>query len=314
MKNSFSHVAVLSEEVIKALNIKRDGTYIDCTFGQGRHSNLILSQLQEAGKLIAIDRDPQSVSIAKKINDKRFTIKHGLFSNIYKFSKEENIVRKVNGILLDLGISTVQINDAKRGFSFKKDGNLDMRMNPMTGISAKEWLEKAKREEIESVLKKYGEEKKAYKISKLIFRYNHSRNFKKITCTKELVNIISKVNSYHKKHPATRTFQAIRIYINNELEELKKILEEALRVLAPFGRIVAISFHSLESRLIKNFIKKYSSYVIIDQKIFKRNQENDLSQKIKLKLINKVKPKRKEILENPRSRSSLLRTIEFHVK
>ncbi|ARC53940.1 16S rRNA (cytosine(1402)-N(4))-methyltransferase RsmH [Candidatus Riesia pediculicola] len=304
-----NHIAVLPEEVIEGLNIKRDGTYIDCTFGQGGHSKLILSKLEKKGKLIAIDRDPKSISVAKKIKDSRFIIKHGLFSDIYQFAKEEKIVGKVNGILLDLGISMIQINDENRGFSFRRNGSLDMRMNPEVGIPAKKWLEKAKREEIELILRRYGEEKKSRKISRSIFRQNHKKNLKKITSTKQLVEIVSQIVSYKRKHPATRTFQAIRIHINNELEELKEVLEKSLMVLAPLSRIAVISFHSLESRIIKNFIKKYDSNSIINKKTFKKN----IPEYIKLKLIEKIKPKRSEVYKNPKSRSALLRIIQFYI-
>lgn len=305
----FNHISVLSKEVVDFLKIKKNGIYIDCSFGLGGHSKLILSKLGKYGRLIAIDRDPESVLYAKKtIKDSRFLIKKCLFSDLKKLVISYNLVGKINGILLDLGISSYQINNPERGFSFIKDGPLDMRMDQTKGQTASEWLKEAKECEIEKVLRTYGEEKFSKKIAKAIFLRNSMLHMKPILRTKELSNLIIKNVFYSKKrkHPARKTFQAIRIHINNELKEIEYVLKCFSNILMKKGRVLVISFHSLEGRIIKNFIKKYCKLLVSKRDI----KNGKLYIKPIFKMLNKIKPTKKEIINNPSSRSSILRVIE----
>ncbi|MCR3755065.1 MAG: 16S rRNA m(4)C1402 methyltransferase [Candidatus Westeberhardia cardiocondylae] len=311
--NTIQHIPVLLKETIHSLNIKKNGFYIDGTFGHGGHSKIILSKLSKYGKLLAIDRDIESIQIGLQINDSRFTILHGLFSNIKNYLIKKNLLRKTYGILLDLGLSSLQIQNPNRGFSFNKNGPLDMRMNTTYGKTAKIWINKAKKEEISIILKKYGEEKQFKKITKNIIK---QRNKKPITQTKELTNIILKTKNYnkkYKKHPATKCFQAIRIFINDEILELKKILNNIFDILITGGRMSIISFHSLETQIIKKFIKKYTTKYLEIPKNIPLN-ENEIIKKYRntkqIKIINIIKPSKNEIKKNPKSRSATLFTIE----
>lgn len=308
-KRNQKHIPVLLQESINALNIKKNGTYIDCTFGEGGHSIKILEKLGKNGILYAIDRDPYAIIAASKIKDPRFHIIHGLFSNILDIAKQNNIIGKINGILLDLGTSSLQLDDPKRGFSFMKDGPLDMRMNPKKGISAAYWLKKAKKNEISLILKNFGEEKFAARIAQSIVNQN---KIKPILRTKELADLIcNSTPIYNKfKHPATRSFQAIRIYINQEIEEIKTALINALKILIPGGRLSIISFHSLEDRIIKKFMIKHSQKAQVPIGLPITEEKLNQLKKIKLKIIEKVFPSKNEIKLNPRSRSSILRVAE----
>lgn len=305
------HVPVLLKQSIKSLKIIKNGIYIDATFGSGGHSRSILKKLNCHGKLYAIDKDPQSIKIAHKIKDKRFTFIQGSFSNIKKFCKKHNIIKKVNGILLDLGISSVQLDDPNRGFSFKKDGPLDMRINQKKGISAAQWLIKSKKKKIENILKKYGEERYYKKIAYNIYKRN---NIQPILRTSDLYNLILKSTPYQKKNPARRSFQAIRIYLNKELKELKKVLLETIKVLSPGGILSVISFHSLEDKIIKKFMFKNSRKIpnipknipLTYQELKKMHKK-----KYKFKIFKKIFPTKKEILHNSRSRSAILRSAKL---
>ncbi|WP_231938287.1 16S rRNA (cytosine(1402)-N(4))-methyltransferase RsmH [Buchnera aphidicola] len=304
-----SHISVLLKESINALNIKPNGTYIDGTFGSGGHSLEILKHIGKKGKLYAIDQDPQSICLGKKINDNRFFLKQGNFSKIIKdLHYIDNI--KIDGILLDLGVSSTQIDTANRGFSFMKNGPLDMRMNNTTGIPAWLWLQKTNQKKIEKVLKNFGEERYARKISHYIIERNKK---KPILQTLDLVKIIKKVipkkNQF--KHPATRTFQAIRIYINQEIESLKQILKISIKILKTQARIAIISFHSIESRIIKNFFKKYSKYQILPKGLPITEKQIKKQTFEKIKIIKKIKPSKIEIQNNPRARSAILRIAEI---
>ncbi|VFP81438.1 16S rRNA (cytosine(1402)-N(4))-methyltransferase RsmH [Buchnera aphidicola] len=305
------HIPVLLKEAINSLKIKKNGTYIDGTFGCGGHSLEILKNLGNLGKLYAIDRDPYAVKKGKKITDKRFSLNYGNFSDIKKYLNKNNYKKCINGILLDLGVSSVQINTAKRGFSFMKDGPLDMRMNNKIGIPAWRWLKETNQKEIEYVLRNFGEEKYAKKISFSIV----DRNKKNVIMrTLDLVEIIKKSipkkDKY--KHPATRTFQAIRIYINKEIDELKKILNISLKILKKKSRLVIISFHSIESRIIKNFFKKNSNIKYIPKGLpITEKQIKKYNNKKKIKIIKKIKPSKEEVKKNPRSRSAILRIAEI---
>lgn len=237
--NNYKHTSVLLDEAVKGLNIRDNGIYIDGTFGRGGHSRLILSQLGPEGRLIAIDRDPEAIEAAKQITDPRFSIVHGPFSDLAHYVRDLDLVGRIDGILLDLGVSSPQLDDAERGFSFMRDGPLDMRMDPSRGLSAAEWLMKASADDIAWVLKTFGEERFAKRLAKAIVERNLTQP---MTRTKELADLIANASPFRDKHkhPATRSFQAIRIYINSELEEIERALDGAHEVLAPEGRLSVI--------------------------------------------------------------------------
>ncbi|WMY95980.1 MAG: 16S rRNA (cytosine(1402)-N(4))-methyltransferase RsmH [Arsenophonus sp.] len=313
--HKLSHMTVLLEEAVNGLQLKKNGIYIDATFGRGGHSKLILSRLGKGGRLIAIDRDPKAIIIAKNIiNDIRFSVTHTNFSKLASLIKKEGLIGKIDGLLLDLGVSSPQLDDPKRGFSFLNDGPLDMRMNPKKGQSAASWLMKASESDIAWVLKTYGEERFSKKIAKAIFFHNHYSKKTILTHTKQLSELIIRIIPFKKnyKHPATRTFQAIRIYINNELEEIKVVLENALHILAPKGRLSVISFNSLEDRLVKRFMQKYSRRSHFLSKLPLTDIElKMMSTNPILKMLGKIKPTQEEIFKNPRARSSILRCAEI---
>ncbi len=260
MSEQFEHVSVLLHESVDGLAIKPDGIYIDGTFGRGGHSRLILSQLGENGRLYSIDRDPQAIAEAQKINDPRFEIIHGPFSGMEKYMEERDLIGRVDGVLLDLGVSSPQLDDAERGFSFMRDGPLDMRMDPTSGQSAAEWLAEAEADDIAWVLKEFGEERFAKRIARGIVEHRENPEKEPLTRTRQLASLIAEVSPFKDKHkhPATRSFQAIRIYINSELDEIQTALNGAVNILAPEGRLSVISFHSLEDRMVKRFIRKES--------------------------------------------------------
>ncbi|TCJ97883.1 16S rRNA (cytosine1402-N4)-methyltransferase [Volucribacter psittacicida] len=308
------HITVLLEEAVQGLALQEKGIYIDGTFGRGGHSRLILSRLSEAGRLIAIDRDPRAIEEAKKIQDPRFSIVHSGFSALREVCEQQNLVGKIDGILLDLGVSSPQLDEAERGFSFMKDGPLDMRMDTSQGISAMEWLKQVSVEDLTWVLKTFGEERFARKIAQGIVHYNQQakqNGEQGLTRTLQLANLIADLVPFKDKHkhPATRSFQAIRIFINAELEELEKVLEAALSVLAPQGRLAIISFHSLEDRMVKHFMRKKSKGEALPKGLPLR--EDQIQRHQSLKLIGKaIMPSEQEIEYNPRSRSAVLRVAE----
>ena len=295
-------------EAVAALNIKDSGTYIDGTFGRGGHSAKVLEELGKSGHLWVIDKDPEAIQVAESVQsmDSRMAIYQGSFADITALAEQHNLKGKIDGVLLDLGVSSPQIDDAERGFSFMQDGPLDMRMNPDVGESAAEWLNRADEDEISQVLKKYGEEKFGKRIAHAIVA---RRKEQKITSTAELVAIIEQalpVKDKH-KHPATRTFQGIRIFINRELDDLQDCLNDVLDVLAVGGRLVVISFHSLEDRMVKRFMRdasrgdNYPAGLAIP--------ECDLNKR--LKIIGKAqKSGSDELANNPRARSAVLRVAE----
>lgn len=305
-----AHVSVLLNESIDGLAIKPDGIYIDCTFGRGGHSGEILKQLNENGRLIAIDRDPTAIEAAKRFADKpNFTIAHTPFSEIMAVAEQEGVVGQVDGILMDLGVSSPQLDEADRGFSFMKPGPLDMRMDYTRGISAADWLAKAEEDDIVFALKNYGEEKFARRVARKIIA---TRDESPIRTTTDLANLVASTvpkSKAEKKHPATRTFQGIRIYINSELVEIERALDSSLDVLKPGGRLSVISFHSLEDRIVKQFIRKESKGKQVPRGLPVTDAE--LNQGIKLKPIGKaIKPSEQEIASNSRARSSVLRIAE----
>ncbi|PHP92387.1 16S rRNA (cytosine(1402)-N(4))-methyltransferase [Pantoea agglomerans] len=309
MQENFKHTTVLLDEAVNGLNIREDGIYIDGTFGRGGHSRLILSQLGEKGKLIAIDRDPQAIAAAAEITDPRFSIIHGPFSALAEYVSERDLVGKIDGILLDLGVSSPQLDDAERGFSFMRDGPLDMRMDPSRGHSAAEWLLHAEEADIAFVLKTYGEERFAKRIARAIVERNREQP---MTRTRELAEVISIAMPVKDKfkHPATRSFQAIRIWINSELEEIDIALKGAVAVLAPRGRLSVISFHSLEDRLVKRFMRDQSRGPQVPPGIPMTEHQLRALGGRELKLLGKMSPGDAEVSENPRARSSVLRIAE----
>lgn len=308
MSEQTSHITVLLHEAVGGLAIRPDGIYIDGTFGRGGHSRLILSQLGPQGRLIAIDRDPQAIAEAATIDDPRFQIVHGPFSNVQQYVEELGLTGKIDGFLLDLGVSSPQLDDAERGFSFMRDGPLDMRMDPSSGFSAAEWLQKAEAEDIAWVLKTFGEERFAKRIARAIVERNQSEPMTRTRELAELVAAASPVKEKH-KHPATRTFQAIRIYINSELEEIERALDASLTILALGGRLSVISFHSLEDRIVKRFIRRQSKGPEIPDGL--PLTEAQLAGGKKMLTIGKaIKPSEEEIEQNARSRSSVLRVAE----
>lgn len=307
--NTYKHTSVLLDEAVNGLNIRDNGIYIDGTFGRGGHSRLILSQLGPEGRLIAIDRDPQAIEAAKSITDLRFSIVHGPFSDLAHYVRELDLVGCINGILLDLGVSSPQLDDPERGFSFMRDGPLDMRMDPSRGLSAAEWLMKASADDIAWVLKTFGEERFAKRLAKAIVERNLTQP---MTRTKELADLIANASPFREKHkhPATRSFQAIRIYINSELEEIERALDGAHEVLAPEGRLSVISFHSLEDRIVKNFIRQHSRGPQVPAGLPLTEAQLRSMGGRTIKSIGKMMPADAEVAENPRARSSVLRFAE----
>ena len=316
-ENSFSspeHITVLLHEAVNGLALKENGIYIDGTFGRGGHSRLILSKLSPNGRLIGVDRDPRAIAEAQKIQDSRFQIEHNSFSHIPEICEKLNLVGKIDGILLDLGVSSPQLDEAERGFSFMKDGPLDMRMDTTQGLSAAEWLKQVSVEDLTWVLKTFGEERFAKRIATAIVDYNKSavKNATEfLSRTSQLAELISQAVPFKDKykHPATRSFQAIRIFINAELDELESVLNSALDMLAPEGRLSIISFHSLEDRMVKHFMKKQSKGEDIPKGLPLR--EDQIQRNQKLKVIGKaIQSSDAEIQANPRSRSAVLRVAE----
>ncbi|QYJ85812.1 16S rRNA (cytosine(1402)-N(4))-methyltransferase RsmH [Shewanella mesophila] len=309
MTQEFAHLSVLLTETVAGLNIKPDGIYIDGTFGRGGHSREVLKQLGEHGRLIAIDRDPQAIAAAEQFaDDQRFSIVHGGFGQLAQYVNELNLKGKIDGILFDFGVSSPQLDDAERGFSFLRDGPLDMRMDNSQGETAAQWLARAEIEDMAWVFKTYGEEKNARHIARCIAADREKTPFLR---TKELADLIARISKSKErnKHPATRVFQAIRIYINSELEQIDQALEGAVTVLAPQGRLSVISFHSLEDRMVKRFIRRHSQGESVPHGL--PITEAEINKTRLLKAVGKAtKPSAEEIERNARARSSVLRVAE----
>jgi 16S rRNA (cytosine1402-N4)-methyltransferase len=305
--NADAHAPVLLHPAVDALAIesRRDGTFVDATFGRGGHSRLILQQLGPRGRLIAMDRDPEAVAAAGEIRDPRFTPAHARFSEL-RSTLDAVGADGVNGVLFDLGVSSPQLDDERRGFSFRFDAPLDMRMDPTWGLSAADWLEQASEAEIGGVLSGYGEERFAKQIAKAIVAARRSGPLRR---TGELAALVAATVRTREpgQNPATRTFQALRIHVNQELEELSLALPQALAALEPLGRLAAISFHSLEDRIVKNFMRDASKPALPERLPVRAR---DLPAP-KLRLLGKpVKPGAEEIRANPRARSAILRVAE----
>ncbi|MCC5450748.1 16S rRNA (cytosine(1402)-N(4))-methyltransferase RsmH [Rheinheimera sp. UJ51] len=304
------HISVLLAETLAGLAIKADGIYLDGTFGRGGHSREIIQALGPNGRLFAIDRDPSAIAAAAPLlADARFHITHSPFAALANIAEQQNIFGKIDGILLDLGVSSPQLDEAERGFSFMRDGPLDMRMDPTNGLSAAQWLAHADVEDITFVLREYGEEKSAWRIANAIVAH---RAEQPLTRTSELANLISNVlpkSPKEKKHPATRSFQAIRIYVNSELEQVNLALQGAMAALKPGGRLCVISFHSLEDRLVKQFMRRHSKPEPVPRGLPLTDAQ--LYKAIPLRLIGKaIMPSAAELAANPRSRSAVLRIAE----
>ena len=303
----YLHRTVLLDEAVDALSMvdaRCDGIFVDGTFGRGGHSRRILEQLSAKGRLIAFDKDPQAVAVAQKLaqEDSRFVIAHDSFATLDVQLAALNI-EKIDGVLLDLGVSSPQVDEAERGFSFRADGPLDMRMDTTRGMAASEWLATATQENLEKVIRDYGEERFAFQIAKAIVA---RRAVEPLVSTRDFAALVaSAVKTREKgKDPATRTFQAVRIFINQELEELEAGLNQAYERLAPFGRLVVISFHSLEDRIVKRFMADKANVPQPHRRLPVRAV--DLPSPL-MKLLGRVKPSEEEIAANPRSRSAVMR-------
>ena len=301
------HIPVLAKESTKVMMTASKGLYLDATAGFGGHTQLILESLDNQGHLIAADRDQDSIAYLKsKFSHPQLTILKSNFKSLRTEISQTDRSFAFDGIIADLGVSSHQLDSKERGFSFKKDAELDMRMDQSTGISAKDWINTAAEDEISGVIWKYGEESYSRRIAKAIIE---QRSIKPFSSTLELADLIYQLKKHsikkEKKHPATKTFQAIRIHINDELEELRSLLDFSLEHLKPGGRIVIISFHSLEDRIVKRFFRDNSR---IDPNLSKLPNIEDTS---KLKVIlKKIKPSDEEIKINPRARSAILRAAE----
>ncbi|MBB72733.1 MAG: hypothetical protein CMF50_10085 [Legionellales bacterium] len=307
MTTAYEHEAVLFAETIDNLVTDTDGVYIDGTFGRGGHSQGILDRLTDAGQLIAIDKDPSAIKHARAtIDDSRFVIEQGSFAEIGDIAAKHNVTGKVTGILLDLGVSSPQLDDAERGFSFLRDGPLDMRMASGQGMSASDWVNSADEHAIVTVLKDYGEERYAKRIARAIVT---ARDEAPITRTKVLADIIAEAHpAWEKgKHPATQSFQAIRIFINNELGDLKDFLSQCLDVLAVGGHLAIISFHSLEDRLVKRFIRDEAKGDNFPKDLPVSMEA--LSPRLRAR-SKSIRASAAEVSVNPRARSAVLRIAE----
>jgi len=303
---ALQHTTVLLDEAVDALNLRPDGVYVDGTFGRGGHSRLILQRLGATGKLVALDRDPEAVAAGREIGDSRLLLVHRRFSALAEVLAELGIER-VDGVLLDLGVSSPQIDDAARGFSFRFDGPLDMRMDTASGQTAAEWINGTTEQQLYKVIRDYGEERFAKQVARTIVA---ARQDGPIDTTGQLSAIVAKAVKTREpgQDPATRTFQAIRIFLNQELEELSLVLPQCVEALAPHGRLAVISFHSLEDRVVKRFIRDLEKPDTLPSKLPVRARDLPAA-----RLIAVGKARRascQEVSANPRSRSAVLRVAE----
>ena len=303
---SSAHVAVLAQEAIEALNIRSNGTYVDCTYGRGGHSRLILEKLGTGGRLIALDRDPEAIEAAKALRDPRFMAMRSPFSRVRDVLQELGVAG-VDGMLLDLGVSSPQLDDGRRGFSFRSDAPLDMRMDPDHGLSAADWLATAEESEIREVIRNHGEERFAKQIAAAIVA---ARARGAVDTTRKLAALVADAvpTREPRQNPATRTFQALRIHVNQELEELAVVLPQCVALLGAGGRLVVISFHSLEDRIVKRFMRTQSQADALPARLPVRAR--DLPQP-RMRLIGRaVRASDAETAANPRARSAVMRVAE----
>jgi len=308
LRGSSAHVPVLLDPVIAGLNLHEDGLYIDGTFGRGGHSLAILNRLGDTGRLLAIDRDPQAIAAAADAlkSDPRFELIQGEFSELKEYAIKRNLLGKVDGLLFDLGVSSPQLDEAERGFSFQSDGPLDMRMDPTSGSSAADWLANVKERDLRKVLFEFGEERFAVRIARAIVA---ARALQPIRRTAELAKIVSEAvpSRGQKRHPATKTFQAIRIRVNDELQQLEQVLRASTDLLRPGGRLCVISFHSLEDRRVKRFMREASRVAAPWRGLPEIPEEHRPPFKLIGKMISATD---EEIEMNVRSRSARLRVAE----
>ena len=301
-----AHVPVMAHEAVAALAIKTDGIYVDGTFGRGGHSRLILAEMGDAGRLIALDRDPEAVRAGADLDDPRLTLKQRAFSELDTVLNELGVAQ-IDGVLLDIGVSSPQLDDATRGFSFRFDAPLDMRMDTGSGLTAAQWLATASEEEIGEVIREYGEERFAKSIARTLVT---ARQNEPIVRTSQLAQIIAHAVGWREagQHPATRSFQAIRIYLNRELEELTSVLPQCVDRLNPGGRLAVISFHSLEDRIVKRFMRAESQGEKLPDRLPIRAA---LLKPGRLRLVGRAHHATEaEVSENPRARSAVLRVAE----
>ena len=304
----YSHISVLLNEALEGLAIQADGLYIDGTFGRGGHSRALLAQLGPEGRLIAFDKDPEAIRVGDQLaaEDGRFVVVQRSFAEMAEELRARGLAGQVQGVLLDLGVSSPQLDDPTRGFSFLNDGPLDMRMNPSAGQSAADWINSASEADIATVLKEYGEERFAKRMARAVVTRRAEQPF---TRTADLAAVIKEANpAWEKgKHPATRAFQGIRIFINRELDDLADGLRAALYVLAPGGRMAVISFHSLEDRMVKQYMRREAKGAPIPRDLPIR----DIDIPVSINLVGKaIKPSAAEVDANPRARSAVLRVAE----
>jgi 16S rRNA (cytosine1402-N4)-methyltransferase len=301
-----SHTAVLLEESVEGLKVRGDGCYVDCTYGRGGHSREILARLGKAGRLIALDRDPQAVAAGGEIDDGRFRILHGRFGRLAELAARAGVTR-ADGILLDLGVSSPQFDEPARGFSFRHDAPLDMRMDPGAGETAAAWLARATEQEIREVIRNHGEERFAKSIAAAIVA---ARSRGPVGTTRQLAAIVAAAVPAREpqQDPATRTFQALRIHVNQELEELSLVLPQCVELLAPGGRLAVISFHSLEDRMVKRFMRDNANPDRLPRRLPLRAHELP---RPRLRLLGRaVRPSAVEVAANPRARSAIMRIAE----
>jgi 16S rRNA (cytosine1402-N4)-methyltransferase len=309
METKLQHRTVLLDEAVDALVTRADGLYVDGTFGRGGHSRAVLARLGDAGRLIAFDKDPQAIAVARGIADARLDIVHGSFAQLGDVLAARGVSR-VSGVLLDLGVSSPQIDDPDRGFSFRHDGPLDMRMDTTRGESAAQWLAHASQQELTEVIRDYGEERFAVQIAKaIVARRAESERLGPLVRTRELAEIVARAVKTREKgqDPATRTFQAIRIHVNQELAELQVVLKTALASLEQGGRLVVISFHSLEDRIVKRFLQSHARAPAIDRRVPIRAADLPSPP---LRIIGRVFASEAEVAANPRARSAVMRVAE----
>ncbi|MBE2262305.1 MAG: 16S rRNA (cytosine(1402)-N(4))-methyltransferase RsmH [Burkholderiaceae bacterium] len=299
VQSSSPHTTVLLDEAVNLLVNDAAGSYVDATFGRGGHARLILSRLSAAGRLLAFDKDPEAVKAAGQISDPRFSIRHQGFAHL-----EDLAPASVEGVLMDLGVSSPQIDSPERGFSFRFEGPLDMRMDPTRGQSVADWLALADVDQIAEVIREYGEERFALPIAKAIVARRQERG--PVSTTTELADLVAGAVKTREpgQNPSTRTFQALRIYINAELEELQQALDASLKVLRSGGRLVVISFHSLEDRIVKQFLTHHS------RQVFDRRAPFAEPRPMAFSAVQRLRPTETEIKANPRARSAILRVAE----
>jgi 16S rRNA (cytosine1402-N4)-methyltransferase len=305
---AWQHTPVLLDEVLVALDIRPNGCYLDATFGRGGHTAAILERVGKEGRVIAIDRDPDAIRAGRERfgNDARLTLVSSPFSQLLSVSNELGLTGQLDGVLLDLGVSSPQLDDASRGFSFSQDGPLDMRMDNTAGMTAADFIARAPETEIARVIREYGEERFAKRIARAIVARRHEAP---ITRTAELAEIVAGAVKTREpgKHPATRTFQALRIHVNREFDEIEAALDATLAALKPGGRLAVISFHSLEDQRVKRFIQRHSQ----EDPVYAGLPEVPAHARPKLRRVGKaIHPSEAEIARNPRSRSAILRVAE----